>query len=208
MENNMKNEGTESVQTEQDGNTQITNVTETRKFDFTKVDVEDWLGTDEGKKFFQPKLDRNFNKGLDTWRQNNLQNLVDLEVEKRFPTDPQEIKIRLLQKELKQRELKESVMAKLRTVGLPFEFADFLTKADVESSEIAIEGFSKLFHKSILTLANIESELRFKGMDTTPSYHGTGIQTGMISREQLDNMTYEERVQLFNQNPEIFSNTL
>ena len=56
--------------------------------------VKQYLDTENGKKLIQPEMDKYFSKGLETWKTNNLQNLIDEEVKKRFPAvDPKDAEI-------------------------------------------------------------------------------------------------------------------
>ena len=45
----------------------------------TATHIENYLQNSEGQKLMQPKLDKYFNKGLETWKQNNLEKLIDEE---------------------------------------------------------------------------------------------------------------------------------
>lgn len=51
----------------------------------TAQDVEGYLDTADGQKVLQPRLDSYFTKGLNTWKENNLNKLVDAEVKKLNP---------------------------------------------------------------------------------------------------------------------------
>lgn len=63
--------------------------------------VQGFLQTEEGKKVIQPELDRYHAKGLDSWKKNNLQKLVDDEVKKLNPDkSPVEIELENLKRDL------------------------------------------------------------------------------------------------------------
>ena len=63
----------------------------------------------EGQKLIQPKLDKYFNKGLETWKQNNLEKLIDEEIAKRYPEETPEMRrIKELEQKLAEKE-RESV---------------------------------------------------------------------------------------------------
>ena len=49
--------------------------------------VTAYLDTDSGKKLMQPKLDSYFSKGLETWKTNNLDKLVNEKVKELYPGD-------------------------------------------------------------------------------------------------------------------------
>ena len=69
----------------------------------TPENVNGFLETTEGKQLIQPKMDSYFSKGLDTWKNNNLQKLIDEEVSRRNPAEtPEQKAIRELQQQMAQ----------------------------------------------------------------------------------------------------------
>lgn len=65
--------------------------------------VEGFLDTPEGKKVLQPRLDSNFTTGLNTWKKNNLEKLVEEEVKKRNPDKtPEQLELEKLRNEIEQ----------------------------------------------------------------------------------------------------------
>ena len=67
----------------------------------TDSHIDAYLATEQGKKFIQPKLDRYFNKGLESWKTNHLETLVNDEISKRYPAETPEMKrIRELEQKL------------------------------------------------------------------------------------------------------------
>ena len=67
--------------------------------------VQGFLQTDEGKKLIQSDLDRYHAKGLESWKKNNLQKLVDDEVKKLNPDkSPVEIELENLKRDLEEKE--------------------------------------------------------------------------------------------------------
>lgn len=67
--------------------------------------VEGFLDTPEGKKVLQPRLDSNFTKGLNSWKEKNLDKLVDEEVKKRNPDKtPEQLEIEKLRKQIEDAE--------------------------------------------------------------------------------------------------------
>lgn len=78
------------------------------------VKVESYLETDEGQRLLRPRLDKNFTKGLETWKENNLSKIVEEEVAKRNPEEtPEQKQIRELTERLNKAE-----QEKLRTQRL------------------------------------------------------------------------------------------
>ncbi|MDU0318202.1 capsid assembly scaffolding protein Gp46 family protein, partial [Staphylococcus epidermidis] len=67
-------------------------------------DVKGFLDTEEGKRFIQPELDRYHTKGLESWKEKNLENLIEKEVKERNPEQSEEQKrITALEQELEKR---------------------------------------------------------------------------------------------------------
>ena len=60
-----------------------------------------YLDSQEGAKLLQPRLDSYFSKGLQTWKDNNLNKLIDEEVAKRNPGEtPEQKEIRELKAQI------------------------------------------------------------------------------------------------------------
>ena len=79
----------------------------------TATHIENYLQNSEGQKLMQPKLDNYFNKGLETWKQNNLEKLIDEEIAKRYPEETPEMrKIKELEQKLAEKE-REAVRKEL-----------------------------------------------------------------------------------------------
>ena len=51
---------------------------------FTPERVKAFLDTEAGQKAMQPYIDKQSAKGLETWKTNNLQALIDAEIKKLF----------------------------------------------------------------------------------------------------------------------------
>lgn len=65
--------------------------------------VSGYLETKDGKKLLQPILDKNFNKGLETWKEKTLPGLIEEEVQKRNPQKTEDQKrIEKLEQQLEQ----------------------------------------------------------------------------------------------------------
>ncbi|MFJ6415016.1 DUF4355 domain-containing protein [Terribacillus saccharophilus] len=108
----------------------------------TAADVEGFLDTEEGRKLLQPRLDSNFTKGLTTWKENNLEKLVDAEVKKRNPDKtPEQLELEKLRQELDNQK-KEAAREKLNNKavayasenGLPTDVVSFFLGEDEDST--------------------------------------------------------------------------
>lgn len=156
----------------------------------TATHIENYLSNSEGQKFMQPKLDKYFNKGLETWKQNNLEKLIDEEIAKRYPEETPEMrKIKELEQKLAEKE-REAVRKELTIKaqqlasekGLPADLATYFIADNEETTIENIEKFNSAF-KSHLDNAVIE---RTKG--STPKM------TASQSPKQKDvkQMSFEE----------------
>jgi len=104
--------------------------------------VKGYLDTEEGKKILQPRLDQYFGKGLESWKANNLEKIIDEEVAKKNPAETEEQKrLRKLEKELetekgaRQREaLKNRALSFATQKGLPIELVEYLVGHDEDST--------------------------------------------------------------------------
>ena len=138
--------------------------------------VEGFLKTYEGKKLLQPILDKNFNKGLETWKTNNLENLVDDEVKKRNPDKtPEQLEIEKLKKEIeseKNARTRETLVNKALKVakekGLPDGIVDFFVGADEESTLSNLSNLEEVFNSAVTQAV----DLKFKESGRNPE---TGI---------------------------------
>ena len=136
----------------------------------TATHIENYLSNQEGQKLMQPKLDKYFNKGLETWKQNNLEKLIDEEIAKRYPEETPEMReIRALKQQLEQkereavhRELTILAQRKASEIGVPTELASYFIADNEELTIKNVEKFDSAF-KSHVDAAVIE---RTKG--TTP----------------------------------------
>lgn len=139
--------------------------------------VEGFLKTYEGKKLLQPILDRNFNKGLETWKTNNLEKLIDDEVKKRNPDQtPEQKKIAELEKLIedeKSARMREALVNKALRVakekGLPDGIVDFFVGADEETTLSNLDHLETVFNKAVTDAVNV----KFKESGRNPE-QGTG----------------------------------
>ncbi len=119
--------------------------------------VEGFLDTDAGKKLLQPRLDSNFSKGLNTWKEKNLTSLVDSEVAKRNPSKtPVEIALEELQKKYDDSEKAAKKEKNMNTAikqatakGLPVDILDIFVNHDEESSTANYGRLEESFTKAV-----------------------------------------------------------
>ena len=128
--------------------------------------VKSYLETSEGRKLIQPLLDRHFNKGIETWKANNLSSIIEDEVSKRNPAETEDQRrIRRLEEKLRQsdetikRGRLENIATKYATEkGIPLELVPYFVGADEEATETNLENFSRIMGD----LVNQQVKTRFK----------------------------------------------
>ncbi|HDF0126199.1 TPA: DUF4355 domain-containing protein [Staphylococcus aureus] len=138
-------------------------------------DVKGFLDTEEGKRFIQPELDRYHSKGLESWKEKNLEDLIEQEVRKRNPEQSEEQKrISALEQELEKRDaeakrekLRSNALGKAQELNLPTSLVDrFLGDSDEDTEQnlkILKETFDKYVQKGV------ESKFKSSGRDVKES---------------------------------------
>lgn len=138
-------------------------------------DVKGFLDTEEGKRFIQPELDRYHSKGLESWKEKNLENLIEQEVQKRNPEQSEEQKrISALEKELERRDaeakrekLRSNALGKAQELNLPTSLVDrFLGDSD-EDTEQNLKALKETFDKYVQK--GVESKFKSSGRDVKES---------------------------------------
>lgn len=149
--------------------------------------VRQFLDTDGGKKVLQPRLDQHFTKGLETWKANNLDKLVDQKVKELNPTkNPLEIKVEKLEKTLKMKEIKEKALVKAHQDGLPTQLIEFFLSDDSEKTEANLNTFKDVFDQHLQN--KTKERLKEDGIDPKGSLQ----QPKTFTREQLQGLTQEQ----------------
>lgn len=128
--------------------------------------VNDFLETEEGKKFIQPTLDKYHSKGLESWKTNNLSKLLDEEIKKKFPDeDPNSLELKKLQADLEamkqetvRKDLTNKALKLATEKGLPIEMIDYLVGTDEDTTINNLSTFEKVFNEKLS--AGIEAKLK------------------------------------------------
>ncbi|HDM0726443.1 TPA: DUF4355 domain-containing protein [Staphylococcus aureus] len=138
-------------------------------------DVKGFLDTEEGKRFIQPELDRYHSKGLESWKEKNLEDLIEQEVRKRNPEQSEEQKrISALEQELEKRDaeakrekLRSNALGKAQELNLPTSLVDrFLGDSD-EDTEQNLKALKETFDKYVRK--GVESKFKSSGRDVKES---------------------------------------
>lgn len=105
---------------------------------------------DPVKKWYQSELDRHFSKSLETWKENNLNALVEKEIEKRFPAEDEkdkenrQLKAKLEEYELKEktRKVTDELKKEAKEKGLPEGIAEFIADPDEGAAKEKFEALA------------------------------------------------------------------
>jgi hypothetical protein len=120
--------------------------------------VKGFLDTEEGKKILQPRLDSNFTKGLETWKSNHLQKLLDDAVAKaKNPNEtPDQKRIRELEEKLAQsdaeklrEQLKNEAVSSLTEKKLPTFLVDYLLGNNSEVTTANLTKFEEVWNSQV-----------------------------------------------------------
>lgn len=123
----------------------------------TLQSVQQFAETAEGKSWLDSAKDKHLQKGLETWKANNLEALLDAEIKKRFPAkDPKDLELEKLKTEIdtmkteKQRESLHSKALQLAgEKGLPLELVSFFVGADEDATTENLTKFSGRFGAAV-----------------------------------------------------------
>lgn len=150
----------------------------------------------EIKSWLDSEKDKHYSKALDTWKSNNLESLLNIEIKKRFPEkDEKEIKLQELQRQIENMQ-KESVRKDLTNKAiklatdkkLPVELIDYLIGQDEESTIKNIEKLESVFATNVETLV----QERLKTNSYTPP-KSTGEENNNKSNNFLDVIRENQR---------------
>lgn len=120
----------------------------------TTEQVNAFLETENGKQLIKPRLDSFFSKGLETWKTNNLNTIVEQEISKRNPAETEDQKrIKNIELQLQQeraerlrRENENAAMKLLESKKLPLTFAEFVMADTVEGITTKIASLESVIN--------------------------------------------------------------
>ncbi|MFT0800364.1 DUF4355 domain-containing protein [Bacillus swezeyi] len=142
--------------------------------------VKGFLETDEGQKLIRPKLDQHFTKSLETWKENNLDDLVNAKVKELYPAETEEQKrIRNLEKELEnqkkasQREkLMNTAISYASEKGLPADLVAYFLGDDEETTMSNLGALEEKYSAAVQKA--IEDKFKENGRTVEPGGGGSG----------------------------------
>jgi hypothetical protein len=144
--------------------------------------VKGFLDTEDGKKLVQPKLDSHFTKGLETWKQNNLEKLIEEEVGKRNPQKtPEQIELEKLRKEIEDERKarnRETLVNKALKVAdekaLPKGIIDFFIADDEETTLTNLSKLEEDYSKAVQTAVDSKFKEHGREIDQANNNQNTG----------------------------------
>lgn len=156
--------------------------------------VTEFLEKEDGKKILQPRLDSYFTKGLSTWKENNIEKLLDEEIKKRFPEkDVKDVELEKVKAELERikadalrKELTNKALLIADEKKLPKDLVDYFIGNDEENTTKNLERLESVFSKHVESL--VQERLKTDHSYTPPK----GDDKGKVSMEDLSNMSVDE----------------
>ncbi|MBE0185633.1 DUF4355 domain-containing protein [Bacillus sp. seq1] len=153
--------------------------------------VKGFLETEEGKRLIQPRLDSYFTKGLDTWKSNNLESLIEEELQKRNPSKtPEQIELEKLRSEIERERAarnREALVNKALNVAdekqLPKGVIDYFIGEDEETTLANLSKFEETFNAAVQNAVDIkfkESGTNFEKGDPSPA--GGSVDIGALAK--------------------------
>ena len=142
------------------------------------------INTDKDFKSFVDSLkDQHLNKGLETWKQNNLQSLIDGKIKELYPEDdPKDTELVKLKQEMenmKREKIKEQLTNKALKIatekGLPTDLIDYFIGQDEETTNKNLETLEKVFTDKLETTV----KERLKDNSYTPPSGGSDPEGGL-----------------------------
>lgn len=175
---------------------------------FNQESVTQYLETDEGKKLLQPKLDKYHSQGLKSWKENNLQKLIEAEISKQFPEETEEQKLIRQLKSEKDALLAEKKQAELVSYakGLASEYGvnAKLVERFVGADEAETKSLMELYRDVYSADLKSGVDAKLTDTDNTPQFKNNG-NNPIITKNDFHKMSYSERLNLFTENPTLYA---
>lgn len=172
-----------------------------------------FIETPEGQKLLQPKLDQFFSKGLETWKQKSMPDIIKAEADKvisqKFPEETIEQKqIRELTERLNKTEqenhlkdLKTIAVTELNSKGLPVDLANYIPYTDIDGLNSILSGIEQIWTNSV----NNAIQTKFKTEGKTPTGNNNNNSNQTITKAELMKMPMKQMIQFKNENPELYT---
>jgi hypothetical protein len=142
----------------------------------TTEGITSYLETEDGKRLLQPRLDAFFTKGLTTWKEKSMPDVLETEIKKRFPGEtPEQKQIRELQvkqaeseRKAVRAELKNKALSILTTKGLPLDLVDQFIGDDEKGTVDNLAQFEKVWTEKLQAAVDV----KFKENGRAPNNQG------------------------------------
>ena len=173
---------------------------------FGVEDFKKFMETEEGRKVLNPMFDKKVSTAIETWKSNNIEKVVNEELVKRgyVKTEEQKKMLELeqqianIQKEKELAEKKAVALAELNANGLNTALADFISYDSEETIRTGVSTF-----KSILDDL-VEKEVKKRTAGTGAKPQDVKNTAPKLTVKDVMKMSYKERNQLAQENPELF----
>ena len=155
----------------------------------------------EEKTFTQAELDKILNKKFAQWQKKTEEAKIEAERKAKL-TEAEKLaeerkEFEAMRKQFEYEKRVNSTSKVLASNNLPVEFADFLIGDTDEATTQRVDLFKSAFNEAVERLVNE----RLKGSVPKVS---TGTKNNTISKQDFRSMSYKEKMDLYNNNKELF----
>lgn len=149
---------------------------------------------EEGQKLLQSLSDARVTQGIESFKSNNLEKLIDEEMRKRNPElSDEQIELQQIKQKLEQIEyekqyevLKNKALTIATEKKIPTNMVDYLIGEDEEATEANLTTFEQTMKDYV----DSQVKARINDSSYTPPAEGSGNKT--FTTEQVNNMTAQE----------------
>ena len=161
----------------------------------------DTVEAKEEKTFTQEELDKILNKKFAQWQKKTEEAKIEAERKAKL-TEAEKLaeerkEFEVMRKQFEYEKRVNSTSKTLASNNLPVEFADFLIGDTDEATTQRVDLFKNAFNEAVEKLVNE----RLKGSVPKVS---TGTKNNTISKQDFRSMSYKEKMDLYNNNKELF----
>jgi hypothetical protein len=192
---------------EENTNVEGTPVNSAEKQTFSLDDIKRLSMEDESvKNWLQSEKDRNFTKGLETWKEKTLPQLLEEEIKKRYPEETEEQReLRELKsqiEQIKKEKERESLRAKAKDFAienkLPSSLVDFFIGSDDETTTNNLQTLEKVWNEALKTAVGET----FKANGREP-HKGTQPMNNIVNPWKKETFNLTKQAQILKENPEL-----
>lgn len=160
------------------------------------------------KAFMDSQKDKHYGKALETWKENNLQKIVQEQVSELYPEDdPKDIELQKLKREFEEmksaatrEKMTNLALKKATELNLPTELIDYFVATDEEATLGNIEKFHSVYTEDFQE--KLRNKLKGQGDDIPNSDQlgNIGTKEGILAIEDDSkrHQAIKENIHLFN----------